>query len=111
MAEERILAVLDKHNTPLKGKEISELADVSYYREGRPILWELEKKGKIYARYFTPAREFMSLPTTFKAIHDELFELNSQVNKEKIENSYTAPTIDMIFDQLRLLKNYLREGK
>jgi len=33
MAEERILAVLDKHNTPLKGKEISELADVSYYRE------------------------------------------------------------------------------
>jgi hypothetical protein len=103
-AEEKILAVLDKHNTPLKGKEISELAGVPHYAEGRTVLWELEKRGKIYARYFTTAREFMSLSTVFKTIHNELLELNIQLGKRKIENSYTTPTIDMIFDQLRLLK-------
>ena len=106
--EEKVLVVLDKHNTPLKGKEISKLAGVSHYGEGRPILWKLEKKGKIYARYFTTAREFMSLSTAFKTIHDELLELNIKLGKRKIENSYQAPTIDMVFDQLRLLKMYLR---
>jgi hypothetical protein len=103
-AEEKILTVLDKHNTPLKGKEISKLAGVSHYGEGKPILWKLEKSGKIYARYFTTAREFMSLSTVFKTIHNELLELNIQLGKRKIENSYTTPTLDMIFDQLRLLK-------
>ena len=110
-SEEKILSVLDKHNTPLKGKEISELAGVPHYSEGRSILWKLEKSGKIYARYFTTAREFMSLSTAFKTIYDELLELNIKLGKRKIENSYDTPTIDMIFDQIRLLKlitqNYL----
>ena len=109
--EEKFLSVLDKHNTPLKGKEISKLAGVSHYGEGRSALWKLEKSGKIYARYFTTAREFMSPSTAIKTICDELLELNRQLSKRKIENSYTTPTIDMIFDQLRLLKNYLSEGK
>ena len=103
-AEEKILAVIDNHNVPLKGKEISKLAGVSHYIEGRSILWKLEKKGKIYARYFTAAREFMSLSTVFKTIHNELLEMNIQLGQRKIENSYTTATIDMIFDQLRLLK-------
>ena len=103
-AEEKILSVLDKHNTPLKGKEISKLAGVSHYEEGRSILWRLEKSGKIYARYFTTAREFMSLSTALKAIYDEILELNITLGKRKIENSYDTPTIDMIFDQIRLLK-------
>jgi hypothetical protein len=109
--EEKVLAVLDKHNTPLKGKEISKLVGVSHYGEGRPILYKLEKNGKIYARYFTTAREFMSPSTAIKTICDELLELNRQLSKGEIENSYTTPTIDMIFDQLRLLKKFLREGK
>ena len=110
-AEEKMLAIIDNHKVPLKGKEISKLAGVSHYGEGRPILWKLEKSGEIYARYFTTAREFMSQSTAIKAICDELLELNSQLCKRKIENSYTTPTIDMIFDQLRLLKKFLREGK
>ena len=108
-AEEKILAFIDNHNTPLKGKEISRLAGLSHYEEGRSILWKLEKSGKIYARYFTTTREFMSLSTVFKTICDELLELNRQLSKKKIESSNTTPTIDMIFDQLRLLKKLLRE--